>query len=302
MIEDADDISIVMLALPPWSQKSADPVKVAMMSGFFCAACDVRDDEAQALWSAAVKDQGLKVTPMKAGRASNWKVMYFGNSGNSMLYWSRVASGMLPMAPPRGFPKPPGSGRKKGSKNKLSARSVKQIAEELVQQKLDAEQAQLDGALAELTPLQYCLDAMRDPSNPPGFRLECAKASLPYVHAKMAETPGDKVTQITEIRRIIVSPRETEVDEQGNATVVSEGRYSNGEPLEAGVIYEGCLLLPGTPAPTPIPPAEMDEPSAFDRIAAAFTELYEIEPKRTRHLLEQLRGVSVETLERLFRA
>jgi hypothetical protein len=48
------------------------------------------------------------------------------------------------MAPPRGFPKPPGSGRKKGSKNKLSARSVKQLAEELVQQKLAAEQAQID--------------------------------------------------------------------------------------------------------------------------------------------------------------
>jgi hypothetical protein len=57
-------------------------------------------------------------------------------------------------------------------------------------------------------------------------------ASGSYVIDPAVEEPSDKVTQIVEIRRIIVSPREVEIDEQGNGTVVSEGRYSNGEPLE----------------------------------------------------------------------
>jgi hypothetical protein len=114
------------------------------------------------------------------------------------------------MAPPRGSPKPPGSGRKKGSKNKLSARSVKQLAEELVQQKRLSAQRQLDEAISHpLTPLQFCLEAMRDPSNPPGFRLECAKASMAYVHAKKAEEPGDKPAQVTEIVRLIVQDPRT---------------------------------------------------------------------------------------------
>jgi hypothetical protein len=67
-IDDASNISIVMLALPPWAQKS-DKVKTAMMAGFFCAACDVRDDEAQAIWKAAVKEQGLELTSTNTGQA-----------------------------------------------------------------------------------------------------------------------------------------------------------------------------------------------------------------------------------------
>jgi hypothetical protein len=109
------------------------------------------------------------------------------------------------MAPPRGSPKPPGSGRKKGSKNKLSTRNVKQLAEELVQDKLAAQQQQLDETTSHpLTPLQYCLEAMRDESNPPGFRLECAKATLPYMHAKVAEAPSDKPVEIHTIERVII--------------------------------------------------------------------------------------------------
>jgi hypothetical protein len=61
-IDDTSNISIVMLALPPWSQKS-DTVKTAMMSGFFCAACDVRDDEATSMWRAAVEQQGIQLVP-----------------------------------------------------------------------------------------------------------------------------------------------------------------------------------------------------------------------------------------------
>jgi hypothetical protein len=67
-IDDASNISIVMLALPPWDQKS-DTVKAAMMAGFFCAACDVCDDEAQATWRAAVEKQGIQLVSTKVGQA-----------------------------------------------------------------------------------------------------------------------------------------------------------------------------------------------------------------------------------------
>jgi phytoene/squalene synthetase len=39
--------------------------------------------------------------------------------------------------------------------------------------------------------------------------------------------------------------------------------------------YEGRLVLPGQLAPDHAPPAVVDEPSAFDRIAAAIERLYE---------------------------
>jgi hypothetical protein len=46
--------------------------------------------------------------------------------------------------------------------------------------------------LSKLTPLEFCLEQMRDTDNPPAFRLECAKAAMAYVHAKKAEEPGEK--------------------------------------------------------------------------------------------------------------
>jgi hypothetical protein len=67
-IDDTANISIVMLALPPWTQKSDTP-KTAMMAGFFCAACDIRDDEAEAIWRAAVKEQGIEIASTNAGHA-----------------------------------------------------------------------------------------------------------------------------------------------------------------------------------------------------------------------------------------
>jgi hypothetical protein len=67
-ISDTSNISIVMLALPPWNRKSKT-VKTAMMSGFFCAACDVLDDEAKTIWAAAVKEQGVEIALTNEGRA-----------------------------------------------------------------------------------------------------------------------------------------------------------------------------------------------------------------------------------------
>jgi hypothetical protein len=87
-----------------------------------------------------------------------------------------------------------------------------------------------------LMPLQYMLSVMRDEEMPPGYRMEAAKAAAQYCHAKKADEPREQVTQITEIRRVIVSPREIEIDEDGNGRLISEGAYSNGEPVEPGVI------------------------------------------------------------------
>src|SRR5882762_1580118 len=66
--------------------------------------------------------------------------------------------------------KTPGSGRKKGSKNKINRA------------------AQLAKALAEagMTPLEYMLYVMRDPKVRPERRDEMAKAAAPYLHAKRA--------------------------------------------------------------------------------------------------------------------
>jgi hypothetical protein len=103
--------------------------------------------------------------------------------------------------------KTPGSGRKRGTPNKQKRPSVKQLAEELVQEKLALQQGQVDAALKEQTPLEFLLEYMRDLSNPPKERIECAKAALPYVHAKIAEEQqGDGVEHVTEIRTVIVKP------------------------------------------------------------------------------------------------
>lgn len=59
-IDDGSNISIVMLTLPPWNCKS-DTVKTAIMSGFFCAACDVTDDKAQIIWRATLEEEGIQL-------------------------------------------------------------------------------------------------------------------------------------------------------------------------------------------------------------------------------------------------
>jgi hypothetical protein len=132
--------------------------------------------------------------------------------------------------PPPGRPKTPGSGRKKGSVNKIRPPNIKAKIAEMQQAAL----ARVEETVAKQTPLEFALQCMHDDSFPPGFRLEACKVAMPYVHAKMAEQSNDKITQVTEIRRIIVSPREVDVDENGNTTVTNEGRYANGDRVEPG--------------------------------------------------------------------
>jgi hypothetical protein len=72
------------------------------------------------------------------------------------------------------------------------------------------------------------------------------------------------VQQITEVRRIIVQPRETEIDEYGVEHFVGEGKYSNGEPLPPRAMNTGTVqsaAAPGAaPAPDPLSVARSREP------------------------------------------
>lgn len=64
--------------------------------------------------------------------------------------------------------KRPGAGRPKGSVARLDAEARKQAAE------------------GGITPLEYMLSVLRDEANPLETRMDAAKASAPYVHAKLA--------------------------------------------------------------------------------------------------------------------
>jgi hypothetical protein len=48
-------------------------------------------------------------------------------------------------------------------------------------------------AASGLTPLEFMLTVLRDPEQPPGTRLDAAKAAAPYVHPRLAniELKGD---------------------------------------------------------------------------------------------------------------
>jgi len=65
----------------------------------------------------------------------------------------------------------PGSGRKKGQRNKAT-----EIRQELFAR-----------ATAEgMSPLEYLIAVMRDPSEEAGRRLDAAKAAAPFVHPRLA--------------------------------------------------------------------------------------------------------------------
>lgn len=72
----------------------------------------------------------------------------------------------------------PGAGRKKGGKNQKSSFKTTVIEEAVVE---------------SLSPLEYLLKVMRDPSADPVRRDKAAVAAAPYVHAKAGEQ-GKKAT------------------------------------------------------------------------------------------------------------
>lgn len=72
------------------------------------------------------------------------------------------------MAYPKGKPRPPGAGRKKGTPNKATAAVAQAVAE------------------SGQTPLDFMLGVMRDEGKDFGVRLDAAKSAAPYVHPKLA--------------------------------------------------------------------------------------------------------------------
>lgn len=73
-------------------------------------------------------------------------------------------------------------GRKPGTPNKIRAVQVEFQAS-----------AAASARIAGITPLEFMLDLMRDESNPKGMRFEAAKASAPYIHARLSsvQVSGD---------------------------------------------------------------------------------------------------------------
>ncbi len=77
---------------------------------------------------------------------------------------------------PRGRPKGPGSkvGRPKGSANKVASETRKRILKQAEEQ-------------GKMTPLEYVCNEMWNIDMPREYRLEAAKAALPYTSSKMPQ-------------------------------------------------------------------------------------------------------------------
>ncbi len=120
---------------------------------------------------------------------------------------------MAPRGRPPGSPKTPGSGRKKGTPNKIQAPKIK----ERIAQAQAVALERVEGLVQRMTPLEKMLDIMNDPCTPPGMVLEAAKAAAPYVHAKkpdlmvVARKLSDlSVEELTELSAILAREDETE--------------------------------------------------------------------------------------------
>lgn len=134
-------------------------------------------------------------------------------------------------------------GRKKGSKNKSKAPLVKQLAAERseararakalaqAEAKVEAAREQLEAAVAgesEQMPLDVMLMFMRDREMPPGFRGDMAKAAAVYLHSKAPEAQPEKVVHITEIRHVIVEPKnDVSKDTRDGAEIGGSGEWKN---------------------------------------------------------------------------
>lgn len=77
---------------------------------------------------------------------------------------------------PRGRPRGPGSkvGRPKGSANKVASETRKRILKQAEEQ-------------GKMTPLEYICEEMWNTDMPREYRLEAAKAALPYTSSKMPQ-------------------------------------------------------------------------------------------------------------------
>jgi len=120
-------------------------------------------------------------------------------------------------------------GRKLGTPNKLKPPTQKQQVKQRIAQAQAAMLERTEAIAAGMLPLEFLLGVMRDESYPPGARIDAAKAALPFCHAKKADEPGEQVQHITEIRRVIIDPK-NDVDPP-----VHQGEVSR-QVVEPGVI------------------------------------------------------------------
>jgi hypothetical protein len=106
---------------------------------------------------------------------------------------------------PKGMGKTPGSGRKKGTPNRM--KSTAAIRAQMAEVQAAALE-RVEELVKKQTPLEFALQCMRDETNPPGFRLEACKIAMPYIHAKKADEPGEQPVQIHTIERVIIRPKD----------------------------------------------------------------------------------------------
>jgi hypothetical protein len=90
-----------------------------------------------------------------------------------------------------------GAGRPKGASNRFS------------------EAARAEAAAEGITPLAYMLGVLRDESNSREVRMDAAKASAPYMHArqeavKHSGDPDSPIKTVTRIERTIIDPADTD--------------------------------------------------------------------------------------------
>jgi hypothetical protein len=81
----------------------------------------------------------------------------------------------------KGEPRPPGSGRKRGSRNKRTI-ALAQASQEAIR--------------SGLTPLDFLLQVLRDPTKDDRVRLDAAKAAAPYCHPRLFAADDANRTQL----------------------------------------------------------------------------------------------------------
>jgi hypothetical protein len=82
----------------------------------------------------------------------------------------------------KGEPRPPNAGRKRGSLNKRT---------------IALASASANGALSGLTPLDFFLGIVRDPSKDERLRFDAARATAPYMHPRL-QTTENRTTLLTD--------------------------------------------------------------------------------------------------------
>lgn len=135
------------------------------------------------------------------------------------------------MAWPKGTPRPPGAGRKKGTPNRATAELAARLAE------------------TGETPLEFMLATMRDIDKEFHVRLDAAKSAAPYIHPKLAAiehtgkdggpmqfenlTDGDLDAEIDKLEEEITSAEVGEEAPNGSGGETQADAFSMAEGSES---------------------------------------------------------------------